>query len=83
LRDITIDPASVSSRLLDNRIRPGGTSYRVKGWSPGRQQSQSPDLDLLLTEFVDMGNQETYFVMSDPSKTTRDELIDLDGFAGE
>lgn len=75
LRDITIDYKSAQTPIEDNSIRPGGTKFLVRAWSPGRDLKLSPDLDLVLTEYADIGCEEVYFELSDPTKAVKDDLL--------
>ncbi len=76
LRDITIDPASLGNPASDESLRPDGLACRMKAWSPGRDLSAAPDLDLLLTEFPDPTGEEIYFKVPEGAVTADDELIE-------
>ncbi|HUT37095.1 MAG TPA: beta-L-arabinofuranosidase domain-containing protein [Planctomycetota bacterium] len=76
LRDITLDPASVTAPQPDTTIRPDGLRCRVKGWSPGKPLAGEPDLELALTEFPDPTGEEIYFRLSDPEPAAGDELVE-------
>ena len=75
LRDITLDPSSLSPPAVDDTIRPGGTACHVRAWSPQRSLDESTDLDLLLSEFPDPGGCEVYFRTVGTEITMDDELI--------
>jgi hypothetical protein len=75
LRDITLDPASISGPAPDSAIRPGGLKCRVKGWSPGKALTEAPDLELTLAEFPDPTGEEIYFRLSDPNVAVDDGLF--------
>ncbi len=61
LRELTVDPGSVSEAVVDEAIRPGGRACRVRAWSPGLcSPGTPPDLELLLTEFADPGGEATH-----------------------
>ena len=72
-----IDVKSVEGPVADGSVRPNGTALRVKAWSPGRTQQQTPDLTLLLTEFADPDGVLTYFPVAFPAAGTGldDELV--------
>ncbi len=76
LRDITIDPASLGNPVKDESLRPSGLACRMKAWSPGRELSAAPDLDLLFTEFPDPTGEEIYFKVPEGAATVDDELIE-------
>lgn len=75
LRRIVIDPNSIQGPDRDDSIRPNGTLFRVKGWSPARQMKDAPDLTLTLSEFIDFGSEEVLFSSSDFSTAKPDELL--------
>lgn len=75
LRDITLDPSSVSSES-DDAVRPHGTACHLRGWSPGRSHDQSTDLGLVLSEYPDPGGREIYFRTAGTNIGVEDELID-------
>ena len=75
LRDITLDPSSLSPPAKDDTIRPGGAVCHVRAWSPQRSLDQPTDLDLLLSEFPDPGGCEVYFRTVGTEITVDDELI--------
>jgi hypothetical protein len=75
LRDIQLDPSSVSSPERDDAVRPHGTVSHVRGWSPGRSNNESTDLALMLSEYPDPSGREVYFRMMDAGMATKDELI--------
>ena len=74
LRDITLDPSSPSGPEADTAIRPDGLCVRVRAWSPGRTIEESPDLELVFSEFADPQGEATYFRLSDDTLCTDDDL---------
>jgi len=76
LRDIVIDPASVTAPQSDSSIRPEGLAVKVRAWRPQRPQSEAPDLDLVLTEYPDPDGREIFFKLSNPGAAVTDELTD-------
>jgi hypothetical protein len=75
LRDIVLDPATLSEPQPDASCRPNGLAVRVKGWSPNTGLDTEPDLALLLTEFADPTGEEIYFRLSNKAEMTEDELV--------
>ena len=75
LRNITLEPSSVIGPRRDDSVRPGGTSFQIKGWSTPAALSGAPDLSLILTEFADFGDQEVFFKSSDLTPAGPDELL--------
>ena len=75
LRAITLDPHSVSGPRRGDAVRPGGTSFRVKGWSTPAALRGDPDLALTLTEFADFGDQEVFYQSSEPAAGGPDDLL--------
>ena len=75
LRDLTVDPSSLSDPVPDDTIRPGGTACRLRAWSPGRSLDDPGDLDLVLSEFPDPGGREIYFRAPGADIGVEDELI--------
>ncbi|MBL7199545.1 MAG: glycoside hydrolase family 127 protein [Anaerolineae bacterium] len=75
LREITLDPSSLGMPNRDATTRPEGLACPVTGWSPGRDLSKPPDLELVLTEFPDPGGQEVYFRLPDLGLAVQDELL--------
>jgi uncharacterized protein len=55
-----VDIESVEEPVTDSSVRPDGMAIKVKAWSGKRDQQQTPDLTLLLTEFADPGGVLTY-----------------------
>ena len=75
LRDITLDPSSLSEPERDDAIRPNGTACRLRAWSPDGDIDGPTDLDLILSEFPDPDGQEVYFRTVGAERTEEDELI--------
>ena len=76
LREITLDPDSLSEPEPDDSIRPGGLRARIKAWSPKRDLTSSPDLELILNEFPEPTGEEIYFRLPDMGAAEDDELIE-------
>ncbi len=74
-RDIVIDGASVEGPFPDTTVRPGGMALHVKGWSPGRDTAQPPNLALILSEFPDPEGRATYFKVKTLASAVEDDLI--------
>ena len=75
LRDITLDPSSLSDPERDDAVRPNGTACRLRAWSPNGDIDGPTDLELVLSEFPDPNGQETYFRTAGTEMTEDDELI--------
>ncbi len=76
LRNITLDPASITDPKPDRRVRPDGLCCHIKGWSPGNaKKNKAPDLKMTLTEFPDPSGEEVYFRLSQPDHAVEDELF--------
>ena len=75
LRDITLDPSSLSEPERDDAIRPNGTACRLRAWSPDGDIDGPTDLDLVLSEFPDPDGQEIYFRTASADTAVEDELI--------
>jgi DUF1680 family protein len=75
LRSLVVDLKSVQGPMPDNSVRPGGTIFHVKAWSPARVLKEAPDLDLTLSEFIDFGSEEVMFTGFDLSAAKPDELL--------
>jgi hypothetical protein len=80
LRTLTIDPASLTGPVSDNRVRPDGLACRVREFRPGSQPpAAKAELELLLTEFPDPGGEATFLLVPDSAapEPVADELIGL------
>ena len=75
LRDISLDPSSLSPPETDDAFRPHGTACHLRAWSPGRSPGEPTDLALLLSEYPDSGGEEVYFRTADTDLAVEDELI--------
>ena len=76
LRQITVEPDSLSEPEPDNSIRPGGLRARIKAWGPQRDLAKPPDLELILNEFPEPTGEEIYFRLPDIGAAEDDELIE-------
>ena len=74
LSEITIDPLSLGGPTKDDAVRPDGLQCRVRAWSGARDLRESPDLDLLLTEFPEPTGEATYFHVPSIDDAVDDEL---------
>jgi DUF1680 family protein len=80
LRTLTIDPASLTGPVSDNRVRPDGLACRVREFRPGSQPpAAKAELELLLTEVPDPGGEATFLLVPDSAapEPVADELIGL------
>lgn len=75
LGQITLDPTSLQEPVTDATIRPDGLACPVRAWSPGRNTSEAPDLNLVLTEFVDPDGQAVFLRTPPSNLATEDELM--------
>lgn len=76
LREITLDPGSLSGPEPDSSVRSDGLGARIKAWSPRRNLADPTDLDLILSEFTEPNGQEIYFRLPVGAAVTDDELLE-------
>jgi hypothetical protein len=74
LKQIKLDPTSLTGPVADTTIRPDGIACRIRAWDPKSNSAAPADLDLLLTEFSDPTGKATYFPTSKPEAAVADEL---------
>jgi len=67
LRDIVLDPASISEPEADTTVYPDGIAAVVKGWKKRGKVGGPYDLELKLTEFPDERGRATYFSLGNES----------------
>jgi DUF1680 family protein len=75
LKQITLDPTSLQDPVADATIRPDGLACPVRAWSPGRSTSEAPDLDLVLSEFVDPDGKAVFLLAPPSDLAAEDELM--------
>ncbi len=77
-RDLVLDPTSIGTPVLDNRIRPDGQKVIVKAWT--NPERTGDRVDVVLTEFVDPDGIGVYFKVptlenTQPIRIMDDELL--------
>jgi DUF1680 family protein len=73
---ILLDAESLEGVPIENISGVKVTACRLKGWGPWTNWVRvEPDLELVLTEFIDPDGQVTYFRLFDPKPAVADELF--------
>jgi hypothetical protein len=75
LKQLALDLESLEEPIADTSVRPNGIAYKVRAWSSSSDRNSPPDLNLVLTEFVDPGGEEIYFASDLTKGVVDDELI--------
>ncbi len=78
LRNLVIDPASITEPVRDDSIRPNGLKVVAKAWL--NPDCTGEKVDVTLTEFIDPSGQDVYFCVPDladtsPLRLTDDEIV--------
>lgn len=64
IRSLKIHPEEIEPPELDESVRPGGVSCRIKAWLPGVQPWHMVErVPVVLTEYPDPGGQSVYFTV--------------------
>ena len=82
MREVVLVPSTLQEEpIADDSVRPGGIGCRIQAWEPHTWYPHTPpNLDLVLSEYADVGGEHTYFKVANPRDPVLvdDELINID-----